>query len=56
MSHVPHSASFLLFVAAVRIDDHITRFEAEHDDYSSILLKALADRLAEVEAIRHLSR
>ena len=24
------------------------KFEAEHDDYSSIMIKALADRLAEV--------
>ena len=29
------------------IDAHIARFEAAHDDYSAILLKALADRLAE---------
>ena len=27
-----------------------TRFEAEHDDYSAILIKALADRLAEAFA------
>lgn len=32
------------------IDPHIERFEADHDDYSSILLKALADRLAEAMA------
>ena len=32
------------------IDEHVLRFEAEHDDYSSILLKALADRLAEAAA------
>jgi 5-methyltetrahydrofolate--homocysteine methyltransferase len=29
------------------IDKHIARFEADHDDYNSIMLKALADRLAE---------
>ena len=29
------------------IDEHIAKFEADHDDYNSILLKALADRLAE---------
>ena len=29
------------------IDEHITRFRAETDDYSDILLKSLADRLAE---------
>jgi len=32
------------------IDAHIARFEADHDDYNSILLKALADRLAEAFA------
>jgi 5-methyltetrahydrofolate--homocysteine methyltransferase len=32
------------------IDAHIVRFEADHDDYSSILIKALADRLAEAFA------
>ena len=34
------------------IDAHIERFEAEKDDYNSILLKALADRLAEAFAER----
>ena len=29
------------------IDPHVARFEAEHDDYNAILLKALADRFAE---------
>jgi 5-methyltetrahydrofolate--homocysteine methyltransferase len=32
------------------IDERIEAFEAAHDDYSSILLKALADRLAEALA------
>ena len=36
--------------AGIGIDEHIDRFEADHDDYSSILLKALADRLAEALA------
>ncbi len=31
----------------IGIDEHVKRFEANHDDYSSIMLKALADRLAE---------
>ena len=31
----------------IGIDDHVARFEADHDDYNSIMLKALADRLAE---------
>jgi 5-methyltetrahydrofolate--homocysteine methyltransferase len=33
-------------------DEHIKRFEAEKDDYSAILLRALADRLAEAFAER----
>jgi 5-methyltetrahydrofolate--homocysteine methyltransferase len=36
--------------AGFGIDEHVERFEAEKDDYSSILLKALADRLAEALA------
>ncbi len=36
--------------AGIGIDEHVQRFEAEHDDYSAILLKALADRLAEALA------
>ncbi|MCH8070427.1 MAG: methionine synthase [Proteobacteria bacterium] len=36
--------------AGIGIDEHIARFEADHDDYSSILLKVLADRLAEALA------
>jgi 5-methyltetrahydrofolate--homocysteine methyltransferase len=38
--------------AGVGIDAHVARFEAAHDDYSSIMLKALADRLAEALAER----
>ncbi len=34
----------------IGIDEHIERFEKDHDDYSSILLKSLADRLAEAFA------
>ncbi len=33
--------------AGLNIDEKIAEFEADHDDYNSILLKALADRLAE---------
>jgi 5-methyltetrahydrofolate--homocysteine methyltransferase len=36
--------------AGLGIESHIERFEADHDDYNSILLKALADRLAEAFA------
>ena len=34
----------------IGIDEHVKRFEADHDDYSAIMLKALADRLAEAFA------
>jgi len=42
----------------IGIQEHIKRFEADHDDYNSILLKALADRLAEAfaEKLHHLVR
>ncbi|MGB5650803.1 MAG: methionine synthase [Sedimenticolaceae bacterium] len=36
--------------AGIGIDDKIAEFEADHDDYSSLMLKALADRLAEALA------
>jgi len=36
--------------AGIGIDEHVARFEAAHDDYSAILLKAIADRLAEAAA------
>lgn len=34
----------------IGIEEHIRKFEADHDDYSSIMLKAVADRLAEAFA------
>jgi len=33
--------------AGIGIEEKLKQFEAEHDDYSAIMLKALADRLAE---------
>ncbi|MCP5415295.1 MAG: methionine synthase [Chromatiaceae bacterium] len=33
--------------AGIGIDDRLAEFEADHDDYHAIMLKALADRLAE---------
>ena len=36
--------------AGIGIDEHVARFEADNDDYSAIVLKALADRLAEALA------
>jgi 5-methyltetrahydrofolate--homocysteine methyltransferase len=38
--------------AGLGIEPHVARFEAAHDDYSAILLKSLADRLAEAFAER----
>jgi len=36
--------------SGIGIEEHLLRFEKEFDDYSSIMLKALADRLAEASA------
>ena len=38
--------------AGIGIDEHIAEFEKNHDDYKAIMLKALADRLAEAFAER----
>ena len=38
--------------AGLGIEGHVARFEADHDDYNAILLKSLADRLAETLAER----
>ncbi|MBD3653631.1 methionine synthase [Kangiella sp.] len=38
--------------SGIGIDEHVKAFEAKHDDYNAILLKALADRLAEAFAER----
>ena len=52
----PYSAELADYVggfavtAGIGIDEHVARFEADHDDYSAIVLKALADRLAEALA------
>jgi 5-methyltetrahydrofolate--homocysteine methyltransferase len=39
-------------VSAAGIDERVRRFEASHDDYNAIMLKVLADRLAEAFAER----
>ena len=36
--------------AGIGIEEHVKRFEQDNDDYSAIILKALADRLAEALA------
>ena len=38
--------------AGIGLEERVAEFEREHDDYNSILLKALADRLAEAFAER----
>lgn len=38
--------------AGIGIEAHLARFEADHDDYKAIMLKALADRLVEAIAER----
>jgi 5-methyltetrahydrofolate--homocysteine methyltransferase len=44
-----HIGAFVV-TAGIGIEPWIERFEKDHDDYKSILLKALADRLAEAFA------
>ena len=41
---------FFAVTAGLGIQEHLERFEKDHDDYSAIMLKALADRLAEALA------
>ncbi len=48
--HKPDWIGGFAVTAGLGIEPHLERFEAEHDDYSSIILKALADRLAEAFA------
>jgi 5-methyltetrahydrofolate--homocysteine methyltransferase len=43
-----HLGAFAVTITG--IESHISSFEAEHDDYSKIMLQALADRLAEAFA------
>ena len=44
-----HIGAFVV-TAGLGIEPHLARFQADHDDYKSILLKALADRFAEAAA------
>ncbi len=47
----PHGDHIGAFAVAIHGADELARaFEAEHDDYNSILVKAVADRLAEAFA------
>jgi 5-methyltetrahydrofolate--homocysteine methyltransferase len=47
--HADYVGAFAV-TAGIGIDEHVERFEKAHDDYSAIILKALADRLAEALA------
>src|SRR5439155_7323313 len=52
----PRSTGLLDYIGAFAVtaghgaDELVRRYEAEHDDYNSIMTKALADRLAEAFA------
>jgi len=49
---VPDHVGAFVVTAGHGLDELVTRFEAAHDDYSAILARALADRLAEAFAER----
>jgi 5-methyltetrahydrofolate--homocysteine methyltransferase len=49
-SDVPDYLGAFAVTTGIGIDERVARFEARHDDYNAILLKALADRLAEAFA------
>lgn len=49
---VPDYIGLFAVTAGIGVDKKEAQFEAEHDDYSAIMLKALADRLAEAFAER----
>jgi 5-methyltetrahydrofolate--homocysteine methyltransferase len=47
---VPDYIGAFAVTAGIGIEPHVARFEAAQDDYSAIILKALADRFAEAHA------
>ncbi|MEA1889346.1 MAG: methionine synthase [Pseudomonadota bacterium] len=49
-SHVADYIGAFIVTTGLGIEEKLAEFEADHDDYSSILLKAMADRLAEAFA------
>ena len=51
-SGVADYVGMFALTAGIGIEEKLSEFEANHDDYNSILLKALADRLAEAFAER----
>jgi 5-methyltetrahydrofolate--homocysteine methyltransferase len=50
LSGVPDYLGAFAVAAGFGIEEHLERFKRSHDDYSAIMLKALADRLAEAAA------
>ncbi len=44
---LPDTLGMFAVTAGIGLETHVKCYEAEHDDYHAILLKALADRLAE---------
>jgi 5-methyltetrahydrofolate--homocysteine methyltransferase len=49
-SGIPDWIGAFAVTAGVGIEERVARYEASHDDYNAIMLKALADRLAEAFA------
>ncbi|MDQ8170155.1 MAG: methionine synthase [Gemmatimonadota bacterium] len=49
---IPDWLGAFVVTTGIGLDERVAAYEAAHDDYSSILLKALADRLAEAFAER----
>ena len=49
-SGVPDYIGMFAVTAGIGADDLVRRFERDHDDYNAIMVKALADRLAEAFA------
>jgi 5-methyltetrahydrofolate--homocysteine methyltransferase len=47
---VPDYLGMFAVTAGIGADDLVRKFEADHDDYNAIMVKALADRLAEAFA------
>jgi 5-methyltetrahydrofolate--homocysteine methyltransferase len=49
-SGIPDYLGMFAVTAGIGADALVRRFEADHDDYNAIMVKALADRLAEASA------
>ncbi|NOZ52150.1 MAG: methionine synthase [Gammaproteobacteria bacterium] len=49
-SHLKDYLGAFAVTTGIGIDEHVKKFEQQHDDYRAIMLKALADRLAEAFA------